>query len=93
MKPDKRNPNHLIFAVMHFGMAGFLAYAFYDRFWRWRHEISQVKTSFITPEGANVTSSGMFWILPAGIFAILGILRVVRYCKSWRYGCPEEKPT
>jgi hypothetical protein len=81
MKPDKRKPSNLIFAVVHFCIAGLFACAFYDRFWRWRDELSQVETSFITPDGANVTSGGMFWILPVGVFAILGILRVARYLR------------
>lgn len=79
MNPSSRKPKHLIFAAIHFSIAGFFAYAFYDRFWLWRHEIAQVETSVTTPDGTNVTSSGMFWILPAGIFAILGALRVARY--------------
>jgi hypothetical protein len=87
MKSEKGKTRHLIFAVIHFGIAGFFAYAFYDRFWRWRPELSQVDTSFITPDGANVTSGGMFWILPAGVFAILGILRVVRY--DWSRRSPD----
>lgn len=84
MKSEKGRPSHLIFAVIHFCITGFFACAFYDRFWRWRDELSQVETSFATPDGANVTSGGMFWILPAGIFAIFGTLRVVRYMRSWR---------
>lgn len=79
MKPENRKSRHLIFAVIYLGIAGFFAYAFYDRFWQWRHELSQVATSFNTPDGANVTSGGMFWILPAGVFAILGVLRVARW--------------
>lgn len=79
MKPSNRRLGHLVFAIIHLSIAGFFAYAFYERFWLWRHEISQVNTSFITPDGANVTSGGMFWILPAGIFAILGFLRIARY--------------
>jgi hypothetical protein len=79
MNPGNRRATHLALALVHFTIAAFFAYAFYDRFWRWRHEISQINTSFITADGANVTSGGMFWILPAGIFAILGLLRVARY--------------
>jgi hypothetical protein len=80
----KRKPSHLIVAAIHFGIASFFVYAFYDRFWRWRHELSQVNTSFTTPDGADVTSSGVFWILPACVFAILGVLRVARYRQCQR---------
>ncbi|RBP37640.1 hypothetical protein DES53_11322 [Roseimicrobium gellanilyticum] len=81
MKLSGKRIGHLVFAAIYLGAAGFFAYAFYDRFWKWRDELSQVSTSFTTPDGANVSSSGMIWILPAGIFAILGFLRIARY---WR---------
>jgi hypothetical protein len=90
---SKRNPSHLIIAANHFGIAGFFAYAFYDRFWRWRHEISEVSTSFTTPDGANVTSSGMFWILPAVVFLVLGGIRVARYVCSGRAQPQMKKPS
>ena len=79
MNPGNGKSTHLVFAIGHFCLAAFFAYAFYDRFWLWRHEISQVNSGFLTPEGANVTSGGMFWILPAIVFAVLGGLRVARY--------------
>jgi hypothetical protein len=79
MKPSNRRSSHLAVAIIHFSIAGFFAYAFDDRFWLWRHQIAEVNTSFITPDGANVTEGGMLWIFPAGIFAILGFLRAARY--------------
>jgi hypothetical protein len=65
--------------LVHFSIAAFFAYAFYVRFGLWRHEISEVNSSFMTPDGANLTTGGMFWIVPAGGFAILGLLRFARY--------------
>jgi hypothetical protein len=60
-------------------LAAFFGYAFYDRFWAWRDHIAEVETSYVTPEGANVTSGGMIWIVPAFVFAVLFGLRIYRY--------------
>ena len=79
MNPEKRSLRRLVVAAIHFSFAPLFGYAFYERFWAWRHEIAQVKTSFVTPDGGNVTSAGMLWIVPAFIFAALGVVRLFRY--------------
>jgi hypothetical protein len=79
MNQSIRSPRHLVIAAIHLSLAAFFGYAFYNRFWEWRHEIAEVNTSYLTPDGANVTSGGMLWIFPAFIFALLFAVRIYRY--------------
>jgi hypothetical protein len=79
MITTQRKCFNLFAAIVHFGFAVLFGFCFYDRFWAWRKEIAQVKTSFITPDGINVTSGGMVWAVPATVFACLGVIRIARY--------------
>lgn len=69
-------------SAIHFSIATCFGIAFYDRFWKWRHEIEQVNSSFMTPEGSNVTSGGIVWIIPTIIFASFGFIRIARHALS-----------
>jgi cell division protein FtsX len=84
METPPRNKRHLIIAMLYFGLAAFFSLSFYDRFWSWRHEIDEVKSSYLTPEGANVTSSGMFWAVPAILFLLAGVWRTIRLNGSFK---------
>lgn len=75
----QRKWSSLFVAIIHVSLATFFGICFYDRFWVWRNEIAQVKTSFITPDGSNVTSAGMVWVIPASVFALLGATRMARF--------------
>lgn len=86
MKPYTDQRRKLIMAVIYLGLSIFFALAFYERFWAWRHEIAEVKSSFITPEGANLTSAGAFWICPALAFLGLSISKIF----SLRLGSKRE---
>lgn len=77
MQPAFPRRRRLILAVIYLGLAAFFAAAFHDRFWVWRQEIAEVRSSFITPEGVNVTSGGAFWIVPAIGFLALGIFQII----------------
>jgi hypothetical protein len=79
MNQNNRSWRHLVIAAIHLSLAAFFGYAFHDRFWAWRHEIAEVNTSYLTPDGANVTSGGMLWVFPAFIFALLFAVRIYRY--------------
>jgi hypothetical protein len=79
MNRSNRSLRHLAFAGIYLSLAALFGCAFHHRFWAWRHEITQAQTSFLTPDGANVTSSGMIWIIPASIFAALFVVRVLRF--------------
>jgi hypothetical protein len=79
MITTKRKWSNLFGAIIHLSLAAIFGFGFFDRFWVWRNEIAQVKTSFITPDGSNVTSAGMVWALPAFVFACLGVIRIARY--------------
>lgn len=81
MKTAPRNSRHLLIAILYFGLAVFFSIAFYDRFWLWRHEIDEVKSSYMTPDGANVTSSGMLWAVPALLFFLSGVRRTISYAR------------
>ncbi|MCP3926946.1 MAG: hypothetical protein GY714_30680 [Desulfobacterales bacterium] len=73
---------HLILAVVYTTFFMFFTFFFYDRYWKWRHELEEVETSFITPDGSNVTSSGFVWIIPAVVFSILALIRIIRFLKD-----------
>jgi hypothetical protein len=79
MNRSNSSARHLVFTAIYLGLAALFGYIFYDRFWVWRHEIAHVQTSFLTPDGTNVTSAGMIWIIPASIFAALFVVRVLRF--------------
>jgi len=79
MIATKRKWSNLFGAIIHFGLAALFGFFFYDRLWAWRNEIAQVKTSFLTPDGSNVTSAGMVWAIPASVFALLGVIRIARF--------------
>jgi len=63
-----------LLAVLFSSMAAFFWYAFYIRYWKWHAEIEQVQSSFMTPEGDNLTSGGAFWALPALLFSAVGFI-------------------
>ena len=73
---------HLVAAAIHFTIAALFSYVFYNRFWVWRHALAHVNTSIPTPDGSNVTSAGISWIIPVVIFASLGLIRIARYTAS-----------
>lgn len=82
MKTTSDKSKHLFFAVLYFGLAAIFSLSFYDRFWIWRHEIDEVKSSYLTPEGANVTSSGMLWAVPAILFFLSGVRRTILFARA-----------
>lgn len=56
----------------------FFTWLFYERFWKWRDCIDEALSSCITPEGANLTSGGIFWGLFAIVFFILAPFAFIR---------------
>lgn len=75
---------HLLFAIPYLFISAFFFFAFYERFWKWRHQIDESLSSFVTPEGDNLTSGGMFWIAPALLFAAWGIRRLLWFFRRRR---------
>jgi hypothetical protein len=58
-------------------LGSFFWFIFYIRYWKWRVEIEQVNSSFITPEGDNLTSGGFFRGFPTLGMSICGLLLLV----------------
>ena len=79
MKTSPGSVRHLLLAGLYFGLAFVFSLSFYDRFWLWRHEIEEVRSSYITPDGSNITSAGMFWAVPAVLFFLSGARRMIRF--------------
>ena len=52
---------------------GFLT-LFLTRYRFWRDCIEAATSSCITPDGSNLVTAGMLWIVPAVIFAILALV-------------------
>ena len=71
---------HLFGAVVSLSLAAFFAWAFYIRYWEWRDCIAQALSSCAEPEAGNPTTAGVFWAVPAVLFALLG----VRFVYLWR---------
>jgi hypothetical protein len=82
MKTSPASARNLLMAVVYFSLAAFFSGAFYERFWIWRHEIASVNTSYVTPDGMNVTSGGMLWAAPALLFLFAGVWRMIRYART-----------
>lgn len=71
----------LIISSVYFALGVFFSYAFYIRFWKWRECIELAQSSCVTPEGDNVTSGGMFWVIPAALFLVAGIRQIAKYVR------------
>lgn len=63
-----------LLAVSSFSVGAFFWLAFYFRYWKWHEEIDQAKSSYITPEGDNLTMGGIFWAFPAISLTIAGLV-------------------
>lgn len=59
-------------------LAGFFLWLFHQRYWAWRDCIAEAASSCVTPDGDNLTAGGMVWIVPAAIFGLLAMLRILR---------------
>ena len=74
---DKSNRFHLTRSALYLLISSFFGFAFYIRYWKHRDCINEALSSCITADGNNLTSGGMFWILPAMIFLFFGLRRIV----------------
>ena len=54
-------------------LAGGFFWLFVTRYWLYRDCIAAAASSCITPEGSNLIAGGMFWIVPAVVFAALAL--------------------
>ena len=82
--PRSTEPSSFYLATtgcLHLALAGFFAWAFYVRYWRWRECIDEASSSCVTPDGDNLTAGGAFWLLPACIFLILSARNGYRWLK------------
>jgi hypothetical protein len=67
---------------VYFVLAALFAWAFYERYWRWRGCIDEALSSCVTPDGDNLTAGGMVWSLPAAIFLLLALRNIYRWRRS-----------
>ena len=56
-------------------VAGGFFWAFLTRYWFYRDCIEAAASSCITPDAANLTEGGAFWILFAIGFAVLALVK------------------
>ena len=75
---------HAAIAVIHFLISAFFAYLFYIRYWKYRDCIAAARSSCITPEGVSLIEGGSFWIVPASIFASLGLFWFLKALRKRR---------
>ena len=54
-------------------LCGVFSFISYIRYWEYAEEIEQVQSSYLAPDGANLTSGGIIWTVPAGFFGLLTI--------------------
>ena len=69
--------------TIYFLLSIFFGFSFYERYWKYSDCIEAVKSSCVTEDGSNLTSSGMIWVVPCFIFLVLGIYqsyKIVRKC-------------
>ena len=81
---------HAIVGVTYLGLSGLFAWIFYVRYWKWRECIEQAMSSCITPDGTNLIGGGRFWIIPAVLFAIAFVRRILRW--HARQAVPADRP-
>ena len=62
-------------------LASLFGYLFYTRYWKYRIEINQAKSSYITDDGVNVTSGGIFWAFPSLLFISVAFILAVIFLK------------
>lgn len=53
--------------------AALFAWLFYVRYWKFRDCIDAAKSSCITSAGDNLIGGGMFWAVPAILFALFAL--------------------
>jgi len=53
--------------------ASFFAFAFYDRYWKWRGCIAQAASSCALPGAWNATAGGAVWGPVALVFLVTGL--------------------
>ncbi len=64
--------------IVRLGLAGFFAWFFYVRFWKWRECITETTSSCVTPDGTNLVEGGALWVIPAVLFGVLGVRRLLK---------------
>lgn len=60
------------FAVL-MSFSGLFFWLFYIRYWKQRACIEAAKSSCVTPEGDSLIGGGLFWLVPAVLFALLAV--------------------
>jgi hypothetical protein len=75
---------HLILGVVYLGLAGLFAWIFHIRYWKWRECIEEAMSSCATPDGDVLIGGGRYWIIPAVLFGIAFVRRIVRWRKAGR---------
>ena len=73
---------HAVVGAIYLILSGLFGWIFYVRYWSWRECIEQAMSSCITPDGANLIGGGRFWIVPAILFAVAFVRRVLRWRKA-----------
>ena len=69
-------------AALYAGFSVCFGWAFYARFWQWRHCIAEASSSCVTPEGKNLITGGAGWAVPAFICAALSLCRVAQVLRA-----------
>jgi hypothetical protein len=59
-------------------LSALAAWLFYARYWKWRECIREAASSFITPDGQNLTSGGLIWGLIAAALAAAALRLALR---------------
>ncbi len=78
-----------ISAAVYAGLSAFFGWAFYTRFWQWRHCIAEATSSCVIPEGTNLIAGGAGWSVPALICAALCLRRLIQARRA-QQGAPRD---
>jgi hypothetical protein len=67
-------------------LTGIFLWLFHERYWAWRDCIAKALSSCLTPDGGNLTAGGMVWIVPAAIFGLIALWRILRWAAHFSTG-------
>jgi glucose uptake protein GlcU len=78
-----KNSNQVVFnglnALICFALFGYFVYAFYIRFYQWTDCFNKSGRCYDPISQQVYTEAGMFWIIPAFIFFLLGMKRFLHF--------------
>ncbi|WP_431113137.1 hypothetical protein [Variovorax paradoxus] len=76
---ERTNVNSMIKTSIRAALASFFWWNSWERYWKYEECIEQAASSCIAADGANLTSGGLIWMLPAFYFSLRVVISVCGY--------------